>query len=489
MARVRPARNAHVRARTLRVFPVALLLAATAAPIAAADAVDPAPEERAAALARPAIVYVEAEWEARVQDHDGDWLPVEGAWRCTGFVVNPAGYVATAGHCAEGVRDAALLAGMRMWLEEGWIEASEAETLLAIAVQRWKVEGKTPGSEPTVSFFVQHGKASAGMTTGQAWPARLVEAKAADEGDVALLKVEQADLPTLELAEDVDVNIGTPIMAVGYPGSTDRVTDATLEPTFKDGKVSSKKTRGGGLVPVYEISAAVSEGMSGGPTIDLEGRVVGVNSFKVAGEEQSFNFVAPSSLLAEMLARNGVENKLGPVDALYREALDLYFAGDHQAAIEQFDAVLARVPSHQQAQEFRIKAVNAEAEADTAPTEAASTGLARFAVRGVVAAALAAVGALFLRRRAKGARGTQAADARTATLTSADESSGPVPVAPHEATAISHIGFSASGESAVAAGSRREQVGYCTSCGTALSETGRFCAGCGQATGMVTTGS
>jgi hypothetical protein len=185
---------------------------------------------------------------------------------------------------------------------------------------------------------------------------------------VALLKVEQTNLPTIQLATDGDVAIGTSVLSVGYPASSDAVTDATLEPTFKDGRISSRRTRENGLLPVYEISAALTGGMSGGPTVNLDGDVIGVNSFSIAGEVQQFNFVTPASLVTEMLTRNGVSNEPGPIDGLYRQALVDFFAGDYTAAVAGFEQVLDRVPSHPQAEEYRARAV-AAATPTPEPTE------------------------------------------------------------------------------------------------------------------------
>src|SRR5207244_3297968 len=104
-----------------------------------------------------------------------------------------------------------------------------------------------------------------GGAQGQALPARLVDFRSIEQGDAALLKVEASDLPSIELASDADVQIGTPLLSIGYPASADAVTDPSLEPSDKDGQVSSKKTIGS--VPFYETSAAVTPGMSGGPTV------------------------------------------------------------------------------------------------------------------------------------------------------------------------------------------------------------------------------
>lgn len=63
------------------------------------------PEERAAALARPGVVFLRMNWSGYVITESGTVLnggqPYQLGTRCTGFGVNPTGYVATAGHCVD----------------------------------------------------------------------------------------------------------------------------------------------------------------------------------------------------------------------------------------------------------------------------------------------------------------------------------------------------------------------------------------------------
>ncbi len=122
------------------------------------------------------------------------------------------------------------------------------------------------------------------------------------------------------------------------------MTGPSLDPTNKSGKVSKKSTVEGS--PVYEIDAAISEGMSGGPTVDLGGKVIGVNSFGPVGEPQAFNFVAPADGLATMLVGKGVKATLGPADVSYRRGLDRYYAGHYTDAIKDFDQTLAMSPDY-----------------------------------------------------------------------------------------------------------------------------------------------
>ena len=111
-------------------------------------------------------------------------------------------------------------------------------------------------------------------------------------------------------------------------------------------------------MPFYETSAATTAGMSGGPVANLNGDIIGLISHGPAAEKQAFNFLAASSVIAGELSKNGVKNQLGKIDKDYRDGLNDYYDGKYTAAIERFDQVLAAVPSHAQAQEYRAQAVS-----------------------------------------------------------------------------------------------------------------------------------
>lgn len=334
------------------------------------------PEERAAAIVRPSVVYTEQYFRAWVRVPGSSQLffngyvnngdPFEWATRCSGFVVNPSGYIVSAGHCVdlgeEGARSTALELATQWLIDNGWAFPEDYDYWLQEGHLMWGVEGTERGSDPDREVWVQRGVAAGGLQTGEALPARVVDYQPWSEGDIAILKIEAAHLPTVLVAQKTDVTIGTPVMSIGYPGSSDAVTDATFEPTYKDGQINSEKTREGGLLPVYEMSAALSGGMSGGPTVNLDGEIVGVNSFNISGETEAFNFISPASLVAEMLAQNGVTNALGSIDEAYRAGIDAYFSGDYRTAIDRFDEVLALAPTHQQAQEYRVEASRLAAE-------------------------------------------------------------------------------------------------------------------------------
>jgi serine protease Do len=368
----RQARRLAGAARAAAVVTAAVLLLLPGGARVSADL----PTEHAVAIVQPALVYIETSWSAWVRDHEWYWLndgaPYEWTSRCSGFVVNPSGYIVTAGHCVDDSRDYgaswdAIVFGVEEWLANGWIEPNQADGLLSHAFANWHVEGAGANTPPDRDVVVLHHSPT---SAGTRWSARVVDVMSVNDGDVALLKVEADKLPTIQLARNESITVGTSVLSVGYPASSDQVTDPTLEPTFKDGQISARRTREDGRLPVYEISAALTGGMSGGPTVDLDGDVVGVNSFTIAGEEQQFNFVSPVSLVAEMLSRNGVSNNPGEVDELYRQALDDYFGRDYAAALTGFEAVLRQAPSHAQARTYRALAAQASPtpEPTAAPT-------------------------------------------------------------------------------------------------------------------------
>ncbi|MER5420034.1 serine protease [Streptosporangium roseum] len=328
------------------------------------------PEERTSALIRPSVMYVEVEWRGYLRNLSSGqfWSaePISFLTACTGFTVNPDGHVVTAGHCVdpgiEGASRAFFDEAIRKEQEKG--NKKTKEQLDKEFTGNWVVEGEVAGTPPdmivrvfqSVAPMVSPTDVFASPGPMGALPkfARVVSFEPTSKGDVALLKVDGEDLPSVELSPERTVEIGTPVLAIGYPGFERPMEDRVLEPTNKDGKVSAKITSKG--VPLYEISAAISQGMSGGPAVETaSAKAMGLLTFKIDNEQQ-FNFVAPSSLIREILARNGVKNEQGALDRLYRAALEDYWAGDYPAAMRGFDAVLVRMPSHRQAWEYRAMA-------------------------------------------------------------------------------------------------------------------------------------
>ena len=382
-------------------------VAASASPASAA-APPATPLQKVSSEVQPGVVYLQSTYEAVVRDPAmkdlvGD-RTFSVSYSCSGFFVTPEGHIGTAGHCVgydTSVKEALLEEAARWsYANENWTEGTTLGEAIAHARSAWRVRSpEDPDfSRPELRVGAAYGVEVGGTPTGKSLPARVLGLRKFDGGDVALLKVEVDDVPALELASDDAVDVGTPIVSVGYPGHVDLITDQTFDPSFKDGTVSSVKTIDDGLRSVLEISGAMASGMSGGPTVDLEGRVIGVNSFGY-GDSEQFNFVSPVEELTALMQDKGVENVLGDTNELYRDGLAAYWAGDRETALAKFDALLGRVTEHEFAQEFRNRAL--ELPEAPEPVEAGGIPVAPIGIVLVVLAALGGTALVLARRRSQ----------------------------------------------------------------------------------------
>jgi len=196
--------------------------------------------ERAATLTRPAVVRLQMKLPIQITDPTGTLLTgpitnLDWGGTCTGFGINPDGYVATAGHCVDTTTPAGLVGAAYRAVAQQIVAADPKKSLeevLTLAVQNWKVSG--PGGSPLdLQVQVTVGSLDSGHTPVTS-PATVIGYRSPDEGDVALLKIDAKDLPTLPLATDADVHVGTDVLAVGFPGSADITTDVSLEPSNAD---------------------------------------------------------------------------------------------------------------------------------------------------------------------------------------------------------------------------------------------------------------
>ncbi len=97
--------------------------------------------------------------------------------------------------------------------------------------------------------------------------------------DLAFLKIEAVDLPTIPLGNSNNVQVGDEVLLVGTPQG--------LEQTVSNGLISGIRIDNG--IRVLQTSAAASPGSSGGPLLNRSGEAVGVMCFKlVNGRELEF---------------------------------------------------------------------------------------------------------------------------------------------------------------------------------------------------------
>ncbi|HEU0108611.1 MAG TPA: trypsin-like peptidase domain-containing protein [Vicinamibacteria bacterium] len=106
-------------------------------------------------------------------------------------------------------------------------------------------------------------------------PAAPAELIGADERtDLAVVRTRDAGPPPLALADSRRLRVGQLVMAIGNPFGFDRsVSLGVVSALFRE-----LPTRSGILEGLIQTDAAVNPGHSGGPLLDMDGRVVGINT-------------------------------------------------------------------------------------------------------------------------------------------------------------------------------------------------------------------
>lgn len=123
--------------------------------------------------------------------------------------------------------------------------------------------------------------------------------------DLAVLKVEAADLTPVEWADSERAEPGEFVWAVGSPFGLERsITSGIL----------SAKDRAGLVGTAYQnflqTDTAVNPGNSGGPLVNTEGRVIGVNTAIVGEAYQGISFAVPSSVARQVADRLMAEGQV-----------------------------------------------------------------------------------------------------------------------------------------------------------------------------------
>ena len=114
--------------------------------------------------------------------------------------------------------------------------------------------------------------------------------------DLALLKVDADDLPTVNIGTSENLKLGEWVLAIGSPFGFDHTVTA--------GIVSGKKRNlpNESYVPYIQTDVAINPGNSGGPLFNLNGDVVGVNAqiYTRSGGFMGVSFAIPAETLSNV---------------------------------------------------------------------------------------------------------------------------------------------------------------------------------------------
>ncbi|MFC3116486.1 DegQ family serine endoprotease [Cellvibrio fontiphilus] len=124
-----------------------------------------------------------------------------------------------------------------------------------------------------------------------------------ERSDLALLKIDAKNLPTLTLAKDETLKVGQWVIAIGSPFGLDYSASAGIVSAI--GRSIPSAHSESNYVPFIQTDVAINPGNSGGPLFNMDGEVVGINSqiYSPSGGSVGLSFAIPASLAVDVVAQ------------------------------------------------------------------------------------------------------------------------------------------------------------------------------------------
>ena len=135
------------------------------------------------------------------------------------------------------------------------------------------------------------------LADGRSMPGKLV---GADElTDLAVVKVDADDLPTAELGDSDDIMVGEPAIAIGNPMGLEfqgSVTSGVISALNRSLEINDS------VLKVLQTDAAINPGNSGGALVNADGKVIGINSAKIARSDiEGMGFAIPINTVKDIV--------------------------------------------------------------------------------------------------------------------------------------------------------------------------------------------
>lgn len=173
------------------------------------------------------------------------------------------------------------------------------------------------------------------LDSGEEYIAKVVGTD--EETDVAVLKIETGkDLPFVKLGNSEKARVGDWVLAIGSPFGLSRTVTAGIVSQTK------RETPGGSAFQKFiQTDAAINKGNSGGPLVNMDGEVIGINS-QIAtstGDYNGIGFALPANEAANVyrqIVQNGKVRRgyLGVIlDSVKAEYVKVYGLKDAGGAI------------------------------------------------------------------------------------------------------------------------------------------------------------
>ncbi len=118
--------------------------------------------------------------------------------------------------------------------------------------------------------------------------------------DLALVKIEGDDLPTIPVGDSDQLKIGEWVLAVGNPFNM----TSTVTAGIVSAKARSLGVYNNGVESFIQTDAAINQGNSGGALVNARGELVGINSvlYSPTGSYSGYGFAIPTSIMTKVIA-------------------------------------------------------------------------------------------------------------------------------------------------------------------------------------------
>ena len=157
-----------------------------------------------------------------------------------------------------------------------------APTVVTISLPTGSGSGSVYKSDGSASYIVtnNHVISSGGaikveFTSGEEYSATVVGRDRMY--DLAVIKINKGNIPTISIANSAEVAVGDPVLAFGSPlGYSNTVTAGIVSALNRPVAAGSNGSES--YVNAIQTDAAINQGNSGGPLVDAQGRMIGINS-------------------------------------------------------------------------------------------------------------------------------------------------------------------------------------------------------------------
>jgi S1-C subfamily serine protease len=163
-----------------------------------------------------------------------------------------------------------------------------------------------------------------------------------DQKDVAIIKIQEFSLPTVNFVESQsEVEIGSKIFVYGFPSSAEFGMESYTEPTFTSGVINGLKDSQSREFKLIQTDAKISTGSSGSPIFNERGEVIGILTVLLNADlGDSFAFAVPIELIKGAIEENNIDITQSNYLKFFRNGL-LHFKNNQcKMAIQNFEEVL-----------------------------------------------------------------------------------------------------------------------------------------------------